>query len=115
MISSQSSTHSFVCVVIPTSAGPDAIHSAQTTLEEELLRHPETQSWQVHQVCIITAIGAKLDVFPALIGEIFQALKNVRVLAVAQGPSRCSLSLIVEPQEAESALFQIHEIILSTV
>jgi aspartate kinase len=115
MISSQSSTQSFVCVVIPTSAGPDAIHSAQTTLEEEVLHHPETQSWQVHPVSIITVIGANLDMVPALVGEIFQALKNIRVLAVAQGPSRCSLSLVVEPQEAENALIQIHEMILNTV
>jgi aspartokinase len=113
MISSQSSTHSFICVVIPTSAGPDAIHTAQNTLEEQLHGQPETQSWQVHPVSIITAIGAKLDMFPALIGEIFQTLHDVRVLAIAQGPSRCSLSLVVEPQDADSALLQIHQMILN--
>ncbi len=113
MISSQSSTHSFICVVIPTSAGPDAIHTTQTTLEEQLRQRPETQSWHVQPVSIITAIGAKLDMFPILIGAIFQALQDVRILAIAQGPSRCSLSLVVEPQEAATALLQIHQMILN--
>jgi aspartate kinase len=113
MISSQSSTHSFVCFVIPTSAGPDAIHTAQMTLDARLRHQPETQSWHVHPVSIVTAIGAKLDMFPGLIGEIFQTLQDVRVLAVAQGPSRCSLSLVVEPPEAESALLQIHNLIIN--
>ena len=72
MISSQSSTHSFLCFVIPTSAGPDAIHTAQVMLEERLRHLPEMHSWQVHPVSIITAIGAKLDMFPALTAEIFQ-------------------------------------------
>jgi aspartokinase len=102
-------------VVIPTSAGPDAIHSAQNTLEEQLRERPETQSWQVHPVSIITAIGAKLDMFPTLIAGIFQVLHDVRILAIAQGPSRCSLSLVVEPQDGESALLQIHQMILNNV
>jgi aspartokinase len=71
-------------------------------------------SWQVHPVSIITAIGAKLDMFPALTAEIFQTLGNIRVLAIAQGPSRCSLSLVVEPQDAETALLQIHQLIVGS-
>jgi hypothetical protein len=40
-------------------------------------------------------------------------LDDVRILAIAQGPSRCSLSLVVEPQDAEDALLQIHQLILN--
>jgi hypothetical protein len=36
----------------------------------------------------------------------------VRVLAVAQGAGRCSLSVVVDPRDAEHTLAQIHEIIV---
>lgn len=113
MISSQSSTHSFVCFVIPTTAGPDAFHTTQAALDESLNANPEMQTWTVNPVSIITAIGAALDSTPRLTADILQALEGVRVLALAQGPSHCSLSVVVRPQEAQKALFQLHRLILN--
>ncbi|MBC7809823.1 MAG: aspartate kinase, partial [Burkholderiales bacterium] len=112
MISSQSSTQSFVCFVIPTSAGPDAIHSAQQALEEALNEHPDMQTWQVHPVSIITVIGAMLDSLAQHTASILQVLEGTRILALAQGPSHCSLSVVVNPQDAQDALLHIHQLIL---
>lgn len=111
MISSQSSSQSFVCFVIPTSAGPGALHAAQKELEERLYSSITTQKWSVHPVGIITAIGAEMDTLPTLSARIFQALDGVRILAIAQGPSNCSLSVVVNPDEADKALFAIHNLI----
>lgn len=113
MISSQSSANSFLCFVIPTNAGPDAIHTAQIALEERL-RDYHDSTWHVQPVSLITAIGASIDSLNGLTAHIFEALDNIRILALSQGPSHCSLSIVVEPHNADTALRQIHALIVST-
>lgn len=113
MISSQSSAQSFICFVIPTTAGPDALHTTQIALEQGLRESENIGRWVVGPVSIITAIGAHLDESPKLTGQIFHVLDGIRILTVAQGPSHCSLSIVVEPQEAESALLKIHRFIVN--
>lgn len=113
MISAQSSTRSFVAFVIPTSAGPDAAHATYTALEERLEAHPDTLSWTVNPVRIITVIGAELDTVPELTARVFSTLGSVRILAIAQGPSQCSLSIVIQPQDGDIVLERIHDLILN--
>lgn len=114
MISSQSSESSFVCMVIPTTAGPEAIRSTQTTLEKLLQTSAENVEWQVAPVYVVTLIGAYLDELPRSIGSVFSALGGMRILGLAQGPSRCSLSIIVEPDNIDRAMEQIHAIVIGS-
>ncbi|MDX1991619.1 MAG: aspartate kinase [bacterium] len=114
MISSQSSSHSFLAFVIPPLAGPDAIHSSQMALEEKLRIFPET-GWRVMPISIISAIGTNLDSVNTLTASIFQALDTIRILALSQGPSHCSLSIVVEPQNADAALRRLHALTTTQV
>jgi aspartate kinase len=116
MLSAQSSGNTFACFVIPTSAGPDAVHTLQIALEERLQIEGEDSGsgWTVYPSAVVTAIGANLDESYHLVAEIVQALNGIRILALAQGPSRCSLSVVVAPQDAERALSQIHDLILGS-
>lgn len=114
MISSQSSSHSFVCFLIPTSAGPDAVHSIRQSLEENLNENPETQIWTIQSVSIVTAISANLDELPQSMATIVHALDRIRILAMAQGPSHCSLSLVVDTQNAEETLERIHQLVINS-
>ncbi|MEO8609735.1 MAG: aspartate kinase [Chloroflexota bacterium] len=114
MIASQSSTKSFVCFLIPTSAGPDAVHSAKQVLEENLSSTPETENWSVNPVSIITAISDRLDEWPELTATVLQTLGKVHILGIAQGPSHCTLSIVVEPQDAEDVLAYIHQLIINS-
>ncbi len=111
-ISAQSSTQSFLCIIIPTSVGPDAIYGVKNALEKRLLR--ERLGWQVQPVTVVTAIGAYLNQSPHLLAQIFGVLGETRVLGLAQGPAHCSLSLVVEPHNAERVLNNIHELIISS-
>jgi len=112
MLSSQSSGHTFACFVIPTSAGPDAVHSLQIALEERLEQDGDGGEWTVCPTAVVTAIGANLDESYHLVAQILIALDGIRILALAQGPSRCSLSVVVAPQDAERTLLQIHDLIV---
>lgn len=108
MISAQSSDRSFLCFVVPTNAGPDAVHSMQTLLEARIEEQPALAEWSVQPVTIITAIGLALDGSPQLNSQIMQALNNIRLLAISQSPARCSLSIVVAPRDAEAAYRQLH-------
>jgi bifunctional aspartokinase / homoserine dehydrogenase 1 len=53
---------------------------------------------------------------PGVAGRIFSALgeHNVNVVAIAQGSSEVSISLMVANLEAEEAVKAIHELIIKT-
>lgn len=108
MIASQSSTHSFLCFVIPTNAGPDMTNIVITTLQQRLNEEKITPAWDIMPVAIVTSIGSEINGSPQFIGRIMEKLGNTRILALAQGPSWCSLSLVVEPHDVEDSLHQIH-------
>jgi aspartate kinase len=114
MISSQSSSYSFVCFVIPIFAGHDAVQATLTTLDTQLAEEPETQTWSARPVSIITAVGAGLDLVSPITARIFQTLDGVRILALSQGPAQCSLSIVVELVDAETTLRRIHDLILNS-
>lgn len=111
MISAQSAEQSFACFVIPTTAGPDAVHTVRLAVEERL-EQDKALPWTVRPVSVVTAIGSRMDETHALTVQVFQALNGVRVLAMAQAPSRYSLSVVVDPIDAERALGQIHNLIV---
>lgn len=113
MISSQSSECSFVCFLIPTTAGPEAVRAAHATLEK-WLHTSNTARWTIQPVGVVTVIGAHLDELPHTIGSIFNVLNGVRVLGIAQGPSRCSLSIVVNQDDAERTLSQLHTLIINS-
>lgn len=112
MIGTQASSHSFICFVIPTAAGPDAAYNMVTAMESRLTDEPLLKAWHVQQVSVITTIGEIVGGLTRLTAQIFEVLDGIQVLAVAQNPAGCGLSLVVEPQYAELALTRVHRLTL---
>ncbi|NOK85733.1 MAG: Aspartokinase [Chloroflexi bacterium AL-W] len=110
MISTQSSDASFLSFVIPTSAGLDATRLLKNAIRAALDTQPNIGLWALESVGIITAIAAYIDQKPRLIGQVISALDDISILAIAQGPSHCSLSVVVARDKAELALERIHKL-----
>lgn len=110
MISSQSSNATFLCFVVPTSANLDALRLLQNALRYELDLGQDYGNWDVFPVAVITAIASQIDQKPRLVGRIIAALDDITLLAMAQGPSHCSVSMVVGREQAESALERIHRL-----
>jgi aspartate kinase len=110
-IAAQSSSQSFICFVISTSAGPDALHNLQVALEERLPALPPSD-WAMFPVSVITVIGTRLDSLHSLTAGVLNALNGIRVLALSQG--RSSLSLVVESHQGDNALHRLHQLILNS-
>lgn len=104
----QSSSATFLCVIIPTSAGPDAVHIVKNAVEARLAEKPEFHGWIAQPASVITVIGAELNGNPQWSGQILARLSGIKLLAVAQSPAECSFSVIVDPKDTEHALTQLH-------
>src|SRR5690606_8794013 len=57
MISSQSSTRTFVCFIIPTTVGPEALRATQNNLLKCLQEVELHTIWQINPVSVITVVG----------------------------------------------------------
>jgi bifunctional aspartokinase / homoserine dehydrogenase 1 len=114
-ISSQSSSRSFLCFIVPTNAGGlEAVNAIRANLVTHLNQLHDTAIWNIQPVSVVTAIGEGLDEMQGLNATILQQLDGIKIVGLAQGPSQCSLSVIVEPNATEVALRRIHDFILSS-
>ena len=113
---SQASSEQSICFVIPTEAADAVIQSVETEMELELARSDIDRVWEQADIVIVTAVSAGLRHTPGIAGRIFSALGKVdiNVIAIAQGSSEYSISIVVAAQDADHAMRQIHqEVILN--
>lgn len=116
MISTQSSSRSFLCIVLPTTTGIDSdLSDLQTLLQEQLATFPQEShyEWQVEPVSVITIIGDKISHALPVIANILNQLHDIHIIDIAQGPSECSLSLIIRNTDTNEVLNRIHSFILA--
>ena len=92
------------------------IQSIESEMELELSRRNIDRIWAQSEIVIVTAVGAGLRNTPGIAGRIFSALGETRinVIAIAQGSSEYSISIVVAEDDADDAMRQIHqEVILN--
>ena len=113
---SQASSEQSICFVIPTEAVEPVIQAIEQELALELARRDVDRVWSLDDVVIVTAVGAGMRGTPGVAARIFGALGqgDINVIAIAQGSSECSVSLVVAADAAADAVRQIHkEVILN--
>ena len=113
---SQASSEQSICFVIPTRTVTGVIQSIESEMELELSRRNIDRIWAQPEIVIVTAVGAGMRTTPGIAGRIFSALGETRinVIAIAQGSSEYSISIVVAEGDADDAMRQIHqEVILN--
>ena len=112
---SQSSSEQSICFVLPTAAVPPVIRSIEQEMALELQRRDVDRVSSVDDVVIVTAVGAGIRGTPGVAHRIFGALgqSDINVIAIAQGSSECSVSLVVEAGAAAEAVQQIHDQVIA--
>ena len=113
---SQASSEQSICFVIPAEGADAVIQSVETEMELELARRDIDRVWEQPDIVIVTAVMAGLRHTPGIAGRIFSALgkADINVIAIAQGSSEYSISIVVAAQDADHAMRQIHqEVILN--
>ena len=114
---SQSSSEQSICFVIPTENAPPVIQAIEEELTLELVRRDVDRVWSLDDVVIVTAVGAGMRNTPGVAARIFGALGqgDINIIALAQGSSDCSVSLVVAGDAAAQAVQLIHtQVILNS-
>ena len=70
--------------------------------------------WSTSDVSIVTVVGVGMRHTVGVAGKVFSQLgnNNVNVLAIAQGSSEVSISLVVDSADTENAVKSLHELIV---
>ena len=114
---SQASSEQSISFVIPTAAAVPVITAIEDEMALELARRDVDRVWSLDDVVIVTAVGAGMRGTPGVAHRIFGALaeESINVIAVAQGSSECSISLVVAAADAIEAVQQIHQKVINHV
>lgn len=110
----QASSEQSICFAVPDEAAAQVVQALDKIFAAELHRQDIDRVWATDEVVIITAVGAGMRNTPGVAGRLFSALgeHTVNVIAIAQGSSEVSISLVVDAKDAEEAVLAIHGLIL---
>jgi aspartate kinase len=111
---SQASSEQSICFVTPLEATGEVLAALEAAFTSELLHRDIDRVWATDEVSIITVVGAGLKHTPGIAGQIFSRLgeRDVNVIAIAQGSSEVSISLVVDAGDAEAAVRALHSLIV---
>lgn len=113
---SQASSEQSICFAIPAEASRGVLAALEKAFAVELTDRDIDRIWATEETAIITVVGAGMIHTPGVAGRIFTALgeQAVNVIAIAQGSSEVSISLMVAGQDTEEAVKAVHELIVNT-
>lgn len=116
LLITQASSEQTICFAT-TSAAAERVRAA---LKEEFsaeIRNRDIDTIITQSpVAIVTVVGAGMRGIPGIAGSVFSTLGNhhINIIAIAQGSSECSISLVVEEADAMPAVCHIHQLIVHT-
>ena len=110
---SQASSEQSICFLVNQDACAAVLEGLRREFEHELARHDIESIWALDEAVIVTVVGGAIKQTPGIAGRVFGALghQRVNVIAIAMGSSECSISLVVEARDAETAVRCLHELI----
>lgn len=110
----QASSEQSICFAVPSELAPTVLSSLEKAFAAEIEDEDIDRVWSTDDISIITVVGAGMRHTPGVSGRVFSKLGNdgVNVLAIAQGSSEVSISLVVEAVDTENAVKALHELIV---
>jgi aspartate kinase len=112
---SQASSEQSICFAVPQELSTLIIGALEQTFAAEIQKRDIDRIWVSEEVVILTVVGAGMRHTPGVAGRIFTALgtQQVNVIAIAQGSSEVSVSLVVDARHARAGLNALHELVQS--
>jgi aspartate kinase len=110
----QASSEQSICFAVPSESVAPVISALENVFASELADNDIDRVWTTEDVSIITVVGVGIRYTPGVAGEVFCKLgkHNVNVLAIAQGSSEVSISMVVSSADTELAVRALHELIV---
>ncbi len=114
LLISQASSEQSICFAVPEDSTDLIVNALEDEFKEELTRRDIDQIWAQRSVSIVTVVGAGMRGTPGISGRLFTALgdRRVNIIAIAQGSSECSISMVVTDEDTREAECAIHDLIV---
>jgi aspartokinase/homoserine dehydrogenase 1 len=111
----QASSEQSICFAVPNESAQAVIEALQSAFATEIEDQDIDRIWMTENVSIITVVGVGMSHTPGVAGQVFSQLgkKNANVLAIAQGSSEVSISMVVAAADTEIAVTALHELIVN--
>jgi bifunctional aspartokinase / homoserine dehydrogenase 1 len=111
----QASSEQSICFAVPAESAASVIDALQIVFASEIEDDDIDRVWMTDDVSIITVVGVGMRHTPGVAGKVFSQLGNngVNVLAIAQGSSEVSISLVIDAADTENAVKVLHELIVN--
>ena len=108
---SQASSEQSICFVVPSEDADCAVREVCQEFERELDRRDIDAITRMDDVDIVTALAVGIDGAMGIAGCVFSALarRRINVLAIAQGSSKHSISIVVASKDSKAAVLAVHE------
>jgi bifunctional aspartokinase / homoserine dehydrogenase 1 len=110
----QASSEQSICFAVPSEAAALVLEAIEHAFVHEIEDEDIDRVWSTDDVSIITVVGAGMRHTVGVAGRVFSRLGNtgVNVLAIAQGSSEVSISLVVASADTERAVKALHGLIV---
>jgi aspartate kinase len=110
----QASSEQSICFAVPSETAPFVLDALEKTFVHEIEDEDIDRVWSTSDVSIVTVVGAGMRHTVGVAGRVFSQLGNngVNVLAIAQGSSEVSISLVVDNSDTENAVKALHKLIV---
>ncbi len=110
----QASSEQSICFAVPSEAAPFVLDALEKTFVHEIEDEDIDRVWSTTDVSIVTVVGSGMRHTVGVAGRVFGQLGNsgVNVLAIAQGSSEVSISLVVDHSDTENAVKALHQLIV---
>jgi aspartate kinase len=113
LLISQASSEQSICFATTADVSEHVTASLESEFVAELGKRDIDRIWAQAGVSIVTIVGAGMRGTPGIAGRIFSALgkHQVNIIAIAQGSSECSISLVVDEHNTAAAVTHVHTLI----
>jgi len=110
----QASSEQSICFAVPSESSQPVLSALQNVFAGEIEDEDIDRVWMTEDVSIITVVGVGMRHTPGVAGQVFSQLGNhkANVLAIAQGSSEVSISMVVAAKDTELAVKALHELIV---
>lgn len=110
----QASSEQSICFAVPSDSANRVVSALESAFSREILEGDIDRVWASNEVVIVTVVGAGMRSTPGISGQVFSALgaANVNVIAIAQGSSEVSISMVVDAASIRPAVQAIHDLII---
>jgi aspartate kinase len=110
---SQASSEQSICFLVSTASASTVVDALKHEFRHELERSDIESIWTLDKVVIVTVVGGAIKETPGIAGRVFGALgaEGINVVALAMGSSECSISLVVDGEDADRTVRCLHALV----